>query len=398
MTTISSRPGHPARRPRVAIIGAGMIAAVHRRAALLAGAEVVGVLASTPQRSREIAEKWGLPIGFDNLDDLLGADVDLVHICTPNALHAPYALRAIQAGKHVICEKPLGLDVNEASEMVAASTAAGVIAAVPFVYRYHPLVHEIRTRRIAGEFGSWNLIHGSYLQDWMLDKAANSWRVDPALGGASRAFGDIGSHWCDLVEWVSGERIASLTAAVSTAHREREVSGATTFQRASPNGLSGVSHGGTAVAERPTVQVTTEDSAVVSFRTESGVLGNLTVSQVAAGRKNRLWFELDGATGSAVFDQESPEIIWLGSELGMTVVARGPQHGSVQQRQRDPLPAGHSRGYAQCFEDFVADTYAAIDGARPESLPTFADGLRSARLIETLLRSAATGQWVEVSP
>jgi predicted dehydrogenase len=383
----------------VAIIGAGMIGAVHRRAALLAGAEVAGVLASTPQRSHDIAEKWGVPISFDNIDDLLGADVDVVHICTPNAMHAPYALRAIQAGKHVVCEKPLGLDLDEARAMVEAGAAAGVVTAVPFVYRYHPLVHEIRARRIAGEFGSWNLLHGSYLQDWMLDKAANSWRVDPAVGGASRAFADIGSHWCDLVEWVSGERIASLTAALSTAHAERDVSAAATFERSAPNGLSGGgSRGGTAVAERPTVQVTTEDSAVVSFRTESGVLGSLTVSQVAAGRKNRLWFELDGATGSAVFDQENPETIWLGTELGATVVARGPQHGSAQQRRRDPLPAGHSRGYAQCFEDLVADTYATVDGAQPESLPTFVDGLRSAQLIDTLLRSAATGQWVDVNP
>lgn len=392
MTTGASRPGHPAaRRLRVAIIGAGMIGAVHRRAALLAGAEVAGVLASTPQRSQASAEKWDLPIGFEDLEDLLGADVDVVHICTPNALHAPYALRAVQAGKHVICEKPLGLDLDEARAMVEAGAAAGVATAVPFVYRYHPLVHEIRARRIAGEFGSWNLLHGSYLQDWMLDRSANSWRVDPALGGASRAFADIGSHWCDLVEWVSGERIVSLSAALSTAYAERGPQSTQTFG-ATGNGSG--AHGSVAVADR--AKVTTEDSAVVGFRTASGVLGSLTVSQVAAGRKNRLWFELDGTRGSAVFDQENPETVWLGSPTGATLLARDPRHGSATQRSRNPLPAGHSRGYAQCFEDFVADAYAAIDGAVPESLPTFTDGLRSAELVDALLRSAPTGAWVDI--
>lgn len=377
---------------RVAIIGAGMIGAVHRRAAQLAGAEVVGVLASGPRRSAEAALSWGVDHAFADLDALLAAQVDVIHVCTPNATHAEYAAAALAAGKHVICEKPLGVSLAEA-RLMAAAVPAGAVATVPFVYRYHPLVHEIRARRIAGEFGSWNLLHGSYLQDWMLDQSANSWRVDPALGGASRAFADIGSHWCDLVEWVSGERIVSLSAALSTAYAERGAPTTQTF-RAADNGSA--AHGAVAVADRETVTVTTEDSAVVGFRTASGVLGSLTVSQVAAGRKNRLWFELDGACGSAVFDQENPETIWLGSTDGATVLARDPRHGSVTQRSRDPLPAGHSRGYAQCFEDFVADTYAAIDGADPESLPTFGDGLRSAKLVDALLRSAATGTWVDI--
>ncbi len=348
-----------------------MIGAVHRRAARLAGAEVVGVLASTPRRSAEVAQSWGVETAFADLDALLAAPADVIHICTPNATHASYTLAALAAGKHVICEKPLGVSLDEARSMNAAMPA-GTVATVPFVYRYHPLVHEIRARRIAGEFGGWNLLHGSYLQDWMLNQSANGWRVDPALGGASRAFADIGSHWCDLVEWVSGERIVSLSAALSTAYAERGI--ADHVRPSARAGHGSGAHGSVAVADRATVTVTTEDSAVVGFRTESGVLGSLTVSQVAAGRKNRLWFELDGARGSAVFDQENPETIWLGSTAGATVLARDPRHGSATQRGRDPLPAGHSHGYARCFEDFVADTYAAIDGAAPESLPTFADG------------------------
>ncbi|WP_433872485.1 Gfo/Idh/MocA family protein [Saccharopolyspora sp. CA-218241] len=365
-----------------AVLGAGMIAAVHRRAALLAGAEVVGVLASTAQRSREVARDWGVPTGYPDVEAVLADDrVDVVHVCTPNATHAAFAERALAAGKHVICEKPLGVSVAEAERMAAAADRSGLVAAVPFVYRYHPMVREIRERRIAGELGELALVHGSYLQDWMLSPDASGWRVDPELGGRSRAFADIGSHWCDLVEWVSGHRIEELVAATSIAVPDRPATGGPAF--------SGAGSG-----ER--VPVRTEDSAALLFRTGGGVLGSTTVSQVAAGRKNRLWFELDGALGSAVFDQEDPERAWFGGVAGNRVLVRDPEHGGAEQRRLSHLPAGHPQGYAQCFENFVADSYAAVDGEAPDGLPTFADGLRSARLVEAVLAAARTGSWTPV--
>ncbi|MER7083713.1 Predicted dehydrogenase [Saccharopolyspora kobensis] len=366
-----------------AILGAGMIGEVHRRAALLAGADVVGVLASSPARSGEVAARWGAS-AYGELADVLADDrVDVVHICTPNATHAPFAEAALRAGKHVICEKPLGISLAEAERMAAAAGASDRIATVPFVYRYHPVVREIRARRLAGEFGAWNLLHGSYLQDWMLSPDASSWRVDPELGGASRAFADIGSHWCDLVQWVSGETFTDLLAALSIAIPTRPAAAGPTFA-------------GPAEHTGDRVEVRTEDSAALLLRTASGVLGSATISQVAAGRKNRLWFELDGARGSAVFDQEEPERIWLGGADGNRILVRDPEHGSPEQRRLSTLPAGHAQGYAQCFEAFVADTYAAIDGGSPEGLPTFEDGLRSARLVDAVLRSARNGSWTKV--
>ena len=297
MTAVQS-PARPLARRKIAIIGAGMIGGVHRRAAQLAGAEVVGVLASTPRRSTEVADSWQVATGFENIDAVLDSAADVVHICAPNALHAPYALAALAAGKHVVCEKPLGLTLAEAAAMDAA-VGAHQVATVPFVYRYHPLVHEIRARRESGDFGRWTLLHGSYLQDWMLDPAAGGWRVHPELGGQSRAFADIGSHWCDLVEWVSGERIVSLSAALSTAHPRRPPPGSTHSFDSTLSNDGAHASGSVLTAVPSTVQVATEDSAVVSFRTASGVLGSVTVSQVSAGRKNRLWFELDGTAGSA---------------------------------------------------------------------------------------------------
>jgi predicted dehydrogenase len=272
--------------------------------------------------------------------------------------------------------------VADAEHLVRQAEKAGRLLAVPFVYRYHPLVREIRDRRLRGEFGTWQLLHGSYLQDWMLSADAMSWRVDPAEGGASRAFADIGSHWCDLVEWVAGVRFTELTARLGTTVATRPAGTGTSFATA---------------AAGPRVPVRTEDVATVLMRTGDGVLGSLTVSQVSAGRKNRLWFELDGSAGSAVFDQESAETAWLGGTDGARVLFRDPGHGSAEQRRLSRLPAGHAQGYADCFAAFVADAYAAIRGESPEGLPTGADGIRSAHLVEAVLASAASLTWTDVA-
>ncbi|WP_134733484.1 Gfo/Idh/MocA family protein [Amycolatopsis nivea] len=375
----------PRKKPRrgVAVLGAGMIAAVHRRAALLAGAEVTGVLASTPERSREVADQWRISTGYRDLAEVLEDErVEVVHVCTPNATHAEYAEAALRAGKHVICEKPLGVSVEQAGRMAALAEQSGLVATVPFVYRYHPIVRELRARVRSGELGDrLLLVHGSYLQDWMLSPDVSGWRVFPDFGGPSRAFADIGSHWCDLVEWITGDPFAELTAATSVAVPDRPGSG-------------GPSFGGSGSGER--VPVRTEDSATLLLRTGTGVLASATISQVAAGRKNRLWFELDGSRGSAVFDQERPESIWLGGADESRIVVRDSGTGSPEQRRLSQLPAGHAQGYAQCFEAFVADTYAAVDGAVPDGLPGFADGLRSARLVDAVLRSARDGSWTKV--
>jgi predicted dehydrogenase len=368
---------------RSAIIGGGMIAAVHRRAILNAGGELTGVLGSRLERTRELGEAWGTT-GFASLSDLLDDPaVDVVHVCSPNATHSEYALAALRAGKHVICEKPVATSVAGAEQMADLADARGLVASVPFVYRYHPIVREIRARRIRGDFGQWFTLHGQYLQDWMLSPAAGNWRVDAAAGGASRAFGDIGSHWCDLVEFVSGERFDELTATTAIAITERPLPSAESFTLAAPSGAA-------------MMPVTTEDTAVATFRTTSGALGNVVVSQVAGGRRNRLWFELDGEHGSAVFDQEAPETAWLGTPDGATVIARGAAANAPDAARLSYVPGGHAQGYQDCFNAFVADTYAAARGEAPEGLPTLVDGLRSARIVDAVLRSATTGNWTQI--
>jgi predicted dehydrogenase len=358
-----------------------MIAAVHRRAIADAGATLAGVLGSSPERSRATADEWGTH-GYTDLAELLRDDIDVVHVCTPNATHVEFALAAIEAGIHVVVEKPLATSVDDAKKLADAAAHAGVVATVPFVYRFHPLVRELRARRLAGEFGDLTLLHGSYLQDWLVSPGSSSWRVDAAAGGASRAFGDIGSHWCDLVEFVSGETFTAVSAVTGIAYDTRPAPSGPSFGTPGGNG------------ER--VTVTTEDTAVATFRTANGVIANTVISQVAAGRKNRLWFELDGSAGSAVFDQENPESVWLGSEGGSTVLHRGEGRVSDDQGRLNRAPAGHPMGYLDAFAAFVADTYAAIGGADPDGLPTFADGVRSAAIIDAVLASAATSNWTEI--
>jgi predicted dehydrogenase len=366
---------------RVAIIGAGMIGQVHRRASLLSGGQLVGVFSGRRESTLDAAKQWTTePI--DSLKNLGKIAPDVVHVCSPNALHAEHVEAAIAAGAHVICEKPLAVSTEIAQRLTNLAEKHKRVATVPFVYRFHPLVREIRARTKAGEFGKWQLLHGSYLQDWLLSPLATSWRVNSKLGGPSRAFADIGSHWCDLMEFISGERIATLSAATSITVPERPVESAATFSSASANGKKS--------------KVDTEDAATILFKTTSGVLGSVVISQVSAGRKNRLWIELDGAQRSAVFDQENPETIWLGSEASAEIVQRDPSRGSTEQKRLSHLSAGHPQGYAQCFENFVADTYANIRGEKREGLPTFADGVRSAQIIDAVIGAAATGVWVNV--
>jgi predicted dehydrogenase len=371
---------------RVAIAGVGFIGAVHARSARLAGARLVGVAASTPDRAAAAASELGAERGFASAEELVEADeVDVVHICTPNHLHLPLAEAALAAGKHVICEKPLALDTDGALRLTKAAAAAGTQAAVPFVYRYYPTVREARERVRTGTTGSLRLVHGTYLQDWLTSPDDDNWRVEGRFGGASRAFADIGSHWCDLAEFVSGHRITRLSSRTVVAVPER---------RRGPARAAFDRGDGDKGELRP---VDTEDAALVLFETDKGAFGSVVISQLSAGRKNRLWLELDGADEALAFDQEQPEALWCGRRDATTILHRDPATLSPPAARLSTLPAGHPQGYADCFDGFVRDVYDAIrTGAQVDGLPLFADGLRAARLTEAVLASAAAEEWVEV--
>ena len=360
-------------RMRAGIIGVGFMGAVHARAVRACGAAVVAVAASSPERARAATGDLGADTAAESADELIARDdIDVVHICTPNDLHLSLAEKALAAGKHVVCEKPLAADLASAlrlTDAAASAAARGVVTSVPFVYRYYPVVREARDRVRRGDAGRLHLLHGSYLQDWLADPGDTDWRVEPGRGGPSRAFADIGVHWCDLVEFVSAHRITRLFARLHTAYDARGAA---------------------------RVPVATEDAATVMFETDQGALGSVVISQVSLGRKNRLWFSLDGARASLSVNQEAPESLWVGTRQAVSLIPRGAEGTSAAARALDRLPAGHPQGYQDCFTAFVGDTYAAIGGAVPDGLPTFDDGLRAACITDSVLASAAGECWVEV--
>ena len=372
---------------QAALAGAGFIGRVHARSLRLAGAELAGVAASSPGSAASAAAELGAARAFDSAAELVSdPNVDVVHICTPNHLHVPLAEAALAAGKHVVCEKPLALDATGAARLTELAAGTGLQAAVPFVYRYYPTIREARERVREGKLGSLHLLHGTYLQDWLLRPDDTNWRVDDELGGASRAFADIGSHWCDLVEFVSGQRITRLSARLVTAVPERT----------GEPGRQAFGSGGGNSAARP---VATEDAALVQFETDGGALGSVVVSQVSAGRKNRLWIELDGSDEALAFDQEQPEELWRGTRDALTILRRDPATLSPAAGRYATLPGGHPQGYADCFDAFVRDVYEAVRGGElPEGTPTFADGLRAARITEAVLAASEDGRWVDVEP
>jgi predicted dehydrogenase len=366
----ASAQGPRTPRIRAGIIGAGFIGEVHARAVRAAGSTLTAIADATPDLAAQSAQRLGATWGAPSAAALIGSgDVDVVHICTPNHLHAPLAKSVLDAGKHVICEKPLATTEEDARDLAERAATAGVVAAIPFVYRFYPTVRDARARVASGETGPVRLLHGSYLQDWLSSTSDTNWRVDPAAGGASRAFGDIGVHWCDVIEFTTGHRITALTAKLSTA-----------------------------ITERASGSVDTEDAAAVVFTTDQGALGSLVISQVSPGRKNRLWFSIDGADRSLAFDQEAPETLWVGSREATTLVGRGTPAMTDQAARYSILPAGHPQGYQDSFNAFVADAYAAIAGDPPDGLPTFADGHRASRITAAVLASARSGSWVEVAP
>ncbi|RSZ66039.1 Gfo/Idh/MocA family oxidoreductase [Corynebacterium hylobatis] len=375
-----------AAQPRIALIGTGMIAGAHLRAARSLGAEITGILGSRPERSAQVAREWRIPTGYADLAALIAERPDVVHVCTPNKSHAFYAEALIRAGIHTVVEKPVATTLADAELLADLAAKNDVVVTVPYVYRYHPLVREIRARRIAGEFGDIALVHGSYLQDWLLSPDAATWRVNPVEGGPSRAFADIGTHWCDLAEFVSGEKFLRLSAITSITHPTRP--------RHSTASFGGAVSSGNQQAEY--VPVHTEDIAVVTFETARNIPATTVISQVSAGRKNRLWLEIDGTAGSAVFDQENPETIWLGRENESVLLHRGEAGAQPEQARFNQVPAGHPQGWTDAFTAFIHDTYRAVSGDVPDGLPTIEDGLRSVRLIDAVLSSAGSREWVSI--
>ncbi len=349
--------------PRAAIVGTGFMGATHREALARLGVEVVGIVGSSPATSTYAS--------FAAM--LADPRVDVVHLTTPNDLHHAQALAVLAAGKHCICEKPLAMTARESRALLDAARASGRVHCTNFNQRFYPLVGHARALVGDGQLGRPFHAHGGYLQDWLLYPTDGNWRVDAARGGALRAFGDIGSHWIDMVTHVTSTRVEAVLAELSTF-----------------------------VPERGGVAVTTEDVAHVLLRLSGGARASMTVSQVSAGRKNLLTFEVDCADGAVSWSSERCDELWIGhrDRPNETLVKDRTLMASPAAALSD-YPPGHVEGFPDTFKQLYRAVYAAVEaGAMPAedeaAFPTFADGHRLNVIGEAVLRSAREERWVQV--
>lgn len=377
--------------PGAALIGTGFIGPVHVEALRRIGVPVVGVLGSSPERSRQGAAALGIPRAYASLDELLADDaVQVVHITSPNAAHYEQARRSLEAGRHVVCEKPLALKSTETAELVRVAERSGKVAAVNYNVRFYPLAIEARERVRRGELGAIYHVTGAYVQDWLLRATDFNWRVLANRAGETRAIGDIGTHWLDLLTSISGRAVEAVCADLATflPTRQRPVGSVQTFTSAgSP-------------AETTSVPIETEDYASILLRFAGGVHGVLTVSQVVAGRKNSLRYEIAGAKGALAWDGERPNELWIGHrDRPNELLLRDPALLSEPARAAASYPGGHNEGFPDTFKQLYRAVYADIRAGRPSAeptYPTFADGHREVILCEAILRSHHEQRWVAI--
>jgi len=376
---------------RTAIFGTGFMGRVHLEAVRrLEHVEVVAIAGRNLRAAQRLGEGYSIStIVADYRELLRDPTIDAVHICTPNAQHFPMAKDALQAGKHVICEKPLATSVEQAEELVLLAAQQGVRNCVCHNLRFYPMVQQIRSLREAGELGEILVVQGTYFQDWLLYDTDWNWRVDSTAGGPSRAMADIGSHWFDLAEHVTGLRVMSLCADLQTFHhtRKKPKLALETFA----NKLLGPD-------DFVETAVDTEDFGAVLFRMGSGSRGSVAASQVSAGRKNRLNIEICGTKSSVAWNQERPDELWVGHrERGNHVVLKDPSLLDPSARLYADLPGGHSEGYDDTFKQIFRRFYAAIGAAdQTPEYPQFSDGLRQLHILNAALKSNRTRGWVDV--
>ena len=356
---------------KAAVVGTGFIGVVHVEAL------------RRPERAAAKAEAAALPAPYPSFEAMLADPaVDVVHLTTPNHLHHAQVRDTLAAGKHVVCEKPLAMSSEETGELLRLAEASGLVHAVNFNIRFYAQSQEARARVQAGEIGDVRLISGGYLQDWLLLDTDWNWRLDPAAGGSLRAVGDIGSHWLDLITFITGRHVEAVMADLTTfiGVRKRPAGPVETF--------SGSSDGAT--IDTP---METEDAAGILLRLTGGARAVVTVSQVSAGRKNRLSWEIDGSEAALGWHSEAPEELWIGH--------RG-RPNELLLRERGDYPPGHAEGFPDTFKHLYRAVYRAVAAGGPPGTggaeyPTFADGHEEALIADAIAQSHAEQRWVTVN-
>jgi predicted dehydrogenase len=378
---------------RVGLIGAGYIGLVHLEMLRRLGeVEVVALADSDPERVRAAADKFGIPRVYAKGEDLIDdPEVEVAHDCTPNFLHFGLNKRAIEAGKDVLSEKPLSLDSRESAELAELAEKHGALTAINFCYRYYPVVQEAAARVRSGALGDVRAFVGHFLQDWLFLETDYSWRLDPAIAGKANVVADLGSHWCDLVQFITGLKIVEVMAELHTCIPKR---------RKPKGGV--LSFGAGAAGETEEVGISLDDYAALFLRLENGARGNFTTCQVAAGRKVDIEFQVFGSKESYAWSHVRPNALWIGHrERGNEIFYESSVLQAPGTRKYATLPTGHPMGYHDAVFNLFRDYYAALAAKRggrsfSVTFPDFGTGHDAMRIIDAAVESNRLGRWVRI--
>ena len=377
----------------VGVVGLGFIGPAHIEGIRRLGVEVRGIAEFSPELAVEKARQLNIPVAYSSYEAMLqDPAIDIVHICSPNFLHFQQAKQALLAGKHVVCEKPLTITSAEAKELVELAKEKKLVNAINFNLRFYPVNFEARHLVQKEDFGKVFIVQGSYLQDWLLYPTDWNWRLDSDQGGMLRAVADIGSHWIDLVMFITGLKVDQVFADLKTFYpiRKKPVSQVETFSNKEES----------AAIEYEDKQIETEDYASILIRFENGGKGILSVSQVSAGRKNRLFYEIDGAGSAVSWDSEHPNDLWIGHrDRRNELLIKDPSLMSDEGKAVASYPGGHAEGFPDTFKQLQKKVYAYIlknDFSIEPDFPTFKDGYISLLIEEAVLKSSQTDTWVSI--
>ncbi len=381
------------RKVRAGVVGAGFIGPAHIEALRRLGyVDVVAIADVNFDTARQKAQQLSISIVYDDYKELLGDNsIEVVHICTPNHLHYPMVKDALLAGKHVVCEKPLALNMKEGKELVELAKKSGLVAAVHLNSRFYPLVQHIKEMIAADELGEILAINGSYQQDWLLYETDYNWRIEPEFTGETRALADIGSHWMDTIEYITGRKISDVCADMAIFHpvRKKPLKEIETFTGKMLKST-----------DYEDVKISTEDYASVLLRFDNGAHGSVSVSQVAAGRKNRMYFEIYGTKSAVAWDGEKPNELWIGKRDGNNEqLIKDPSLMHEHSRQYASYPGGHAEGFPDTSKQLFNNVYKCIisnDKNAKFDFPSFQDGYRVLKLCHCIITSAKEEKWVKV--
>lgn len=375
---------------RAGVVGVGFIGTVHiEQLRRLGNVEVVAITDTADAQAR--ADALCVPKGYNDYREMIDNEqLDCVHICTPNNTHRDIAMYAMERGVHVLCEKPMTCTVAQARELTAFAKEKGLVNAMNFNCRFYPMAYQMRQMIQSGEVGDIYTIHGGYLQDWLFYDTDYSWRLEPEASGESRAFADIGSHWIDLVEYVTGLKVTEVLADFEIFHKTRKK------PRKEIATYSGMALRPEDYIELP---IKTEDYATVLFHMENGAHACCNISQVFAGRKNQMQVDIAGSSSSMHWDSENSNALWVGRRDRCNgEYVKDPSILADATKRVISYPGGHVEGFPDTFKQNFKQIYARIasQDAPGADYATFQSGLREMLLCEKIIQSAKERRWVAV--